>query len=79
MQVCEATTVRIKELCRRNRITLYGLAYKTGVPASTLKCIVNGRSRNPGIVNIKKIAEGFNMTLREFYDSDLFEHLEQEE
>lgn len=78
MQVCEATAVRIKELCRRNRITLYGLAYKTGMPSSTLKCIVNGRSRNPGIVNIKKIAEGFNMTLREFYDSDLFEQLEQE-
>jgi len=37
------------------------------MPLSTLKCILNGRSKNPGIVNIQKIAEGFNMSIREFY------------
>lgn len=79
MQICEATVKRIKELCRRDRLTLYALAYKTGMPPSTLKCIINGRSKNPGIVNIKKIAEGFDMSIREFYDSELFEELEQEE
>lgn len=79
MQICEATVKRIRELCRRKRLTLYALAYKTGIPPSTIKCIVNGRSRNPGIVNIKKIAEGFDMTIREFYDCDLFDDLEQED
>lgn len=79
MQICEATVKRIRELCRRNRLTLYALAYKTGIPPSTIKCIVNGRSRNPGIVNIKKIAEGFDMTIREFYDCELFDDLEQED
>lgn len=79
MQVCEATVKRIRELCRRDRLTLYALSYKTGMPPSTLKCIINGRSKNPGIVNIKKIAEGFDMSIREFYDSTLFDELEQEE
>lgn len=79
MQIYEATVQRIRELCRRDRLTLYALAYKSGVPSSTLKCILNGRSKNPGIVNIKRIAEGFNMTIREFYDSDLFDELDQEE
>lgn len=79
MQICEATVKRIEELRKRDRLTLYALAYKTGMPPSTLKCTINGRSKNPGIVNIKKIAEGFNMTIREFYDSDLFDDLEQED
>lgn len=79
MQICEATVKRIQELCRRDRLTLYALAYKTGIPLSTLKCIINGRSKNPGIVNIKKIAEGFDMSIREFYSSEIFEELEQEE
>lgn len=79
MQICEATVKRIVELCRRDRLTLYALAYKTGIPLSTLKCIMNGRSKNPGIVNIKKIAEGFDLSIREFYNSSLFDNLEQEE
>ena len=34
---------------------------------------------NPGIVNIKKIAEGLGVTMREFYDSDIFDELEPED
>ncbi len=79
MRVREATVARIRELLKRDRLNLYTLSYKTGVPISTLKCILNGRSKNPGIVNIEKIAEGFNMTIREFYNSDLFDNLEQDE
>ena len=79
MQICEATVKRIEELRKRERLTLYALAYKTGMPPSTLQCIMNGRSKNPGIVNIKKIAEGFNMTIREFYNSEIFDDLEQED
>ena len=60
-------------------LTLYALAYRTGMPMSTLKCILNGRSRNPGIVNIQKIAEGFDMSIREFYNSELFDNLDQED
>lgn len=79
MQICEATVERIQELCGQKKLTLYALSYKTGIPSSTLKCIINGRSKNPGIVNIKKIAEGFEISIREFYNSDLFDELEQEE
>ena len=71
--------MRIRELLKQNRLTLYALAYRTGMPMSTLKCILNGRSRNPGIVNIQKIAEGFDMSIREFYNSELFDNLDQED
>ena len=55
------------------------LIYLTGMPPSTIKSIINGRSGNPGIQTIQRIAEGLGITLREFYDSQLFEDLEPEE
>ena len=79
MQICEATVKRIVQLCKARRMSLYALVYKSGIPSSSLKCIVNGRSKNPGIVNIKKIAEGFDLTIREFYDDEMFDRLEQED
>ena len=49
------------------------------MPPSTVKSILHGKSTNPGIVNIKKIAEGLGVTIREFYDSEIFDDLEQED
>ena len=36
MQICEATVKRIEQLCKARRMSLYALAYKTGIPSSTL-------------------------------------------
>ncbi len=79
MRVCEATRERIRELCEEKRMTEYMLIYKAGMPPSTVKSIISGRSKNPGIINIKRITEGLGISLREFYDSEMFEDLEQED
>ena len=41
--------------------------------------IPSGKSKNPGIVNIEKIAEGLGVTIREFYDSEIFDNLDPED
>ena len=79
MRICEATNLRINELRKQIRLTEYALIYQTGMPPSTVKSILHGKSMNPGIVNIKKIAEGLGVTMREFYDSDIFDELEPED
>ena len=79
MTICEATSYRIAELCKQKNVSGYYVSYKAGMPSSTYKSIVNGKSKNPGIVNINKIAEGLGVTIREFYDSELFDDLEQDE
>lgn len=79
MRICEATNLRINELRKQRRLTEYALIYQTGMPPSTVKSILHGKSLNPGIVNIKKIAEGLGVTMREFYDSDIFDELEPED
>ena len=79
MNINEATITRIRTLSKAQRLSMYELAYKTGMPPSTVKSIMNGKSKNPGIVNIKEMAEGLVLTIREFYDHDIFDNLEQDE
>ena len=79
MKICEATTLRIQELRKEKRMTVYSLIYQSGMLASTVKSILSGKSKNPGIVNIEKIAEGLGVTIREFYDSEIFDNLDPED
>ncbi len=79
MQICEATRIRIFQLCKEKRLSIYALIYLSGMPSSTVKSILHGKSQNPGIVNIKRIAEGLGMTIREFYDDDIFDELDAED
>ena len=79
MRIYEATNLRINELRMERRMSEYALIYQTGMPPSTVKSILLGKSQNPGIVNVKKIAEGLGVTIREFYDSDIFDELEPED
>lgn len=79
MRIYEATNLRINEPRMERRMSEYALIYQTGMPPSTVKSILHGKSQNPGIVNVKKIAEGLGVTIREFYDSDIFDELEPED
>jgi len=79
MKICEATNKRIEQLRKEKRMTVYSLIYQSGMPSSTVKSILHGKSQNPGIVNIKKIAEGLGVSIREFYDSDIFDDLDPED
>ncbi len=69
---------RILQLCEENRLTVNGLAERCGMPPSSLKAILYGRSKNPTIRNIKIICDGLDMTLAEFFSTEDFDNLEQE-
>lgn len=78
MNTIDAVTRRIRELCEEKGFTPNGIAMYAAIPQSTVKSILNGESRNPGIVNIKKLCDGFGITLGEFFDTPEFNALEQE-
>ena len=78
MNTQKAVSARIVELCWQNDMTINGLATVSAVPPSTLKNIISGVSKNPGIVTIKKLCDGLNISLIDFFDSKLFSDLEQE-
>ncbi len=74
----EAVRLRIEELCQENEITVNKLATMSGITQSTLNNIVSGRNRSTTIGTIQKICDGLGMTIQEFFESSLFDHLEQE-
>ena len=74
----EVIARRIRELCRQRGITPNGLATTSAVPQATIKSILNGESKNPGAVTIKKLCDGFEITLGEFFSTPEFDALEQE-
>jgi len=74
----EYTVDRLYELCRERQITPNALSYMAGVPQATLKSILNGESKNPGIVTLKKLCDGLDITLVEFFDTPAYRRLEQE-
>ena len=73
MQLNEAIAKRITELCKEHGLTQYGLSQKSGVPQSTLSTILGCRFPSMKVHIIYEICEGFEMTLKEFYDSPLFD------
>jgi len=78
MLIKEAVEKRIIELCAQRGIAINALANVSGVSPSTVYSILNEKSQNPGICSIKKICDGLDISVREFFDSDLFNDLEQE-
>ena len=78
MSTREAVALRIRQLCRERGLTPNGLSNLAAVPQSTVKSILNGESKNPGIVSIKKLCDGLEITLGEFFSTPEFDALEQE-
>lgn len=78
MRTKEAVAQRILELCRERNIAVNALANISGVSPSTIYSMLNQKSQNPGVVSIKKICDGFEITVRQFFNSPLFDETEQE-
>ena len=78
MEIHVVVARRIRQLCRERGITPNKLSIISGVPQATIKSILNDESKNPGVVTIQRICEGFHITLREFFDTVEFERLEKE-
>lgn len=73
--MAEATIIRIKDLCDKRDITIMRLAEISKVSQSTLNEIMQGRSKHPRIITLKKIANGLGMSLSEFFDHPIFDEI----
>ena len=78
MDAGEVVKNRIIELCAEKKWAPNALAVFSGVPPSTLKNIISGKSTNLGISTIKKLCDGLGITLGEFFSTKEFDELEQE-
>ncbi len=78
MNAKEAVAERIVQLCNERNLTINALANISGIPPSTIYSMLNMKSKNPGVISLQKICDGFEITLRTFFDSELFDNIEQE-
>ena len=77
MDFWTATRNRILQLCGERDITINRLSTLSAVPPSSIKNILYGKSKNPTMLTIKMICDGLDITLKEFFDCDDFNNMEQ--
>ena len=78
MTVGEACRIRIEELLNERNITLNKLAIISGITQSTLNNIISGRNKSTTVSTVKKICDGIEISITDFFTSPIFENLEQE-
>ena len=77
MDITTTVRERIFELCKKQKITVNKLGTICGIPQSTLKNIMSGRN-GATVLTLKKICDGFEINIIEFFDTKEFRELEQE-
>ena len=78
MNVSVAIRERILELCQERGISVNKLCTISGITQSTVNNIVSGRNSSTTVATIKKICDGLDITLGEFFSTSAFDALEQE-
>ena len=78
MKIGEACRQRIVALCNEREITLNKLAILSGITQSTLNNIASGRNHSVTVSTLKKVCDGLEITILDFFNAPIFLDLEQE-
>lgn len=76
MLLPEAIKLRIIELMHTSNLSAYRLSYKGGVSPSNISDVLRGKVAEPTLSTILHICEGADITLKDFFDSKLFDDVE---
>ena len=68
MNTKEAVAKRILQLCEEKGLAVNALANLAGIAPSTIYSMLNEKSQNPGVVSIKKICDGIDISVRDFFN-----------
>ena len=78
MTVKDAVVHRFAQLCVERGMKINELASISGVTPSTVYSMMDPRRREVSITVIKKLCDGLEISLAEFFIAPVFEQLEQE-
>lgn len=78
MGIADAVRQRLYSLMAEKGLTINGLSMQAGVTQSTANDFLKGTSSNIGIITLKKLIDGLDMTIPEFFDDGIFRELNQE-
>lgn len=78
LNVGDAVRKRILDLCDERNISINKLCIISGVTQSTVNNIINGRNNSTTISTLKKLCDGLEISLSEFFSTSDFYSLDQE-
>ena len=74
----EAVAARLRDICARRGIRANELANISGVTPSTVYSLLDTRRRDVSVTTVKKLCDGLDISIADFFDADIFRDLEQE-
>ena len=78
MQMKDAVVRRFRQLCAERGIKYNELATRAGVTPSTVYSMMDETRRDLSVVTVKKLCDGLDISVPEFFDDEVFRDLEQE-
>lgn len=74
----KAIVLRIQNICKERNIKFNDLAVRSGVTPSTVYSMMNPERKDLSVTTLKKICDGLDISLPDFFDDDIFRNIEQE-
>ena len=74
MTANNAVAKRITKLLQEKNMSQYRLEQESGIQHGSMQCIMNGRNKTVTLSTIIMLAKGFNMSITEFLDDDIFNY-----
>lgn len=78
MLIKDAIVLRLQNICKERNIKYNELATRSGVTPSTVYSLMDEKRRDLSVITVKKLCDGLDMTITDFFDDDIFRTLEQE-
>ena len=78
MSVKDMVAKRFADLCNERKITYNELANLSGITPSTVYSMMDKNRREVSINTIKKLCDGLDITLGDFFTTPEFDNLQQE-
>ncbi|MBQ4639944.1 MAG: helix-turn-helix transcriptional regulator [Clostridia bacterium] len=78
MNVKEAVVARFQQLMEERKLNANGLANLSGVTPSSVYSMLDERRKEVSVNLVKKLCDGLEITLGEFFTAEIFFDLEQE-
>lgn len=78
MLIKEAIVKHLNDICKKRNMKYNELATISGVTPSTVYSLMNPERKDMSVITLKKLCDGLDITITEFFDDELFKSLEQE-
>ena len=79
MHISEAISIKITKICNEKNVSVNKIASMSCLTQSTVQHLVDHRSKNPKLLTLVRICDGLGITLKEFFDDELFNNINRED